>query len=72
MLEDDYIKGKLNDPTARTLNKVYDMIKFKIWFFGHMHLNITFKDYPKFVGLYEKIVPLKDDVDEYHKLLSYF
>lgn len=72
MLEDDYIKGKLNDPTSRTLNKVYDMIKFKIWFFGHMHLNITFKDYPKFVGLYEKIVPLKDDVDEYHKLLPNF
>ena len=69
MLEDDYIKGKLNDPTARTLNKVYDMIKFKIWFFGHMHLNITFKDYPKFVGLYEKIVPLVNQ-DEYHKLLS--
>lgn len=44
------------------------MINFKLWFFGHMHENITFKDHPKFVGLYEKIVPLTDQ-DEYHKLL---
>ena len=61
---------KLNDPTSKTLSKVYDMIDFKLWFFGHMHVNCIMKDYPKFIGLYEKIVPLESS-DEYNKLLPH-
>ena len=68
MIEEGTMFNKSNDPTSKTLSKVYDMTKFDIWFFGHMHANVTFKDYPKFVGLYEKIVPLVN-IDEYHKLL---
>lgn len=67
MIEDGII-NKVNCPTARTLDIVSSKIDFNIWFFGHMHKNITFKEYPKYVGLYKRILRL-EDLDAYHKLL---
>ena len=67
---DDGTVRSVDCPTARTLDIVSDKLDFKVWFFGHMHHNITFKDYPKYVCLYQSIMKLEDSADAYHKLLS--
>lgn len=67
---DDGMVKSVNCPTARTFDIISDKIDFKAWFFGHMHHTLTFKEYPKYVGVYKNILKLEDNVDAYHKLLS--
>ena len=49
---------KLKDPNAKLLDEFYETVKFKHWFFGHMHFDAVILGEPKFVGLYQRIVKL--------------
>ncbi len=48
--------------------KISEMVKFKKWFFGHMHFDGVVIGEPKFVGLYQRIIKL-GDARELKKLL---
>jgi len=37
-------QGKLNDPTAKFLDEIDNLVTFKGWFFGHMHIDYVHVD----------------------------
>ncbi len=42
--------NRFPDPTEQFLDSLYPLIRFKLWFFGHYHLNINLGP---FIGLYD-------------------
>lgn len=68
LLDVDAGHARLKDPNARLLDEFYETVKFKKWFFGHMHFDAVVIGEPKFVGLYQRIIKL-GDVREMKKLL---
>ena len=57
------------DPTADKLDTVLRRIKFKRWFFGHMHFNCRIQSDPRFVALFDKVIRLGDPmIDDEHML----
>ena len=60
LLDVDSGHAKLKDPNARLLDEIYETVKFKKWFFGHMHFDAVVLGAPNFVGLYQRIIKLGD------------
>ena len=55
-----YPSGNLVDSFMYTLNDYRLRITFKKWYFGHMHED--HQNHEKFIGLYDKIIQLGDDL----------
>ncbi len=58
LLDVDAGHTRLKDPNARLLDEFYETVKFKKWFFGHMHFDAVVIGEPKFVGLFRQIIRL--------------
>ena len=58
LLDVDSGHAKLKDPNAMLLDQFYETVKFKKWFFGHMHFDAAVIGEPNFVGLYQRIIKL--------------
>ena len=58
LLDVDSGHAKLKDPNARLLDQFYETVKFKKWFFGHMHFDAAVIGEPNFVGLFRQIIRL--------------